>query len=202
MGAPDQPRDSHGRWTAGASAGDHQASQSKPVGPGQQPVAPLGKLTFTRPESEHTIGMIGRAAVGAALGEQKPVTALQNKMAHDAGAQARLDAYAAAHGGRQAPNATGLAASWKSGRSPVTTHAGQKSVGTHPSSGGGGGGSGGGGRFGTGGMQQKKRGLMTRQEQNAVGDQTVRNKGTDIRRYGLEGSGPENLKANRIRRGV
>jgi hypothetical protein len=71
--------------------------------------------------------------------------ALRKKMAHDAGKDARLAAYAAAHGGKQAASANGA-------RSPVASHAGVKSVGTHPArSGGGSGGGGGGGGGGSGG---------------------------------------------------
>ena len=126
MGAPDQPRDDHGRWTAGASAGDHQASQSKPIGPGRQPRTPHTPAPY---------GTVGR------------------KAEHDAGMQARLDAYAQAHGGKQAENASGTAKSWR----PSTTMHTQKSVGTGGGSGGGGSGGGRGGGSAGGGFGHKRK---------------------------------------------
>jgi hypothetical protein len=152
MGAPDQPRDKDGKWTAGASAGDHQASQSKPVAPGRQPHTPHKHAASGSPE------------------------AAQRKAEHDAGMSARLEAYAQAHGGQQAPNASGAAAAW---RAPVTKHV-QPSVGTSSGGGSGGGGSGGGGD----------------RLSAAARDRIIRNKGIDARHFGQRGT-PEDMSRAR-----
>jgi len=172
MGAPDQPRDDHGRWTSGGSVGDHQASQSKPVGPGRQPT------------TEHRLTQARKAlhALGGAP-ETEHALAQARKAAHDAGMNARLEAYAQAHGGKQAPNASGAAASW---RPSSVSHAGQRSVGTGGGSSGGGGsggGSGGGDRGGGGGGRLSA----------AARDRIIRNKGIDARHGLLPGTrGPDN----------
>jgi hypothetical protein len=180
MGAPDQPRDKDGKWTSGGSVGDHQASQTKPVAPGRQP--------------RHNLPRGSDAAA-------------QRKAAHDAGRFARMDAYAGAHGGQQAPNASGDATKWQGPPTPrgpvIMAHMGKKSVGTHPASSGVGGGGVGGAsseKF-VGALKHKGKIVMsggtpglapggagtpkeTRGLSSAARDRIIRQKAIDQRHYG------------------
>jgi hypothetical protein len=148
--------DARGKFSSGAdsaaASGDHQAAQSKPVGPGRQPKR-TGPQTKAHPSAGSRIAF-----------------ALRNKLLHDAGKDERLASYAAAHGGQQAASANGA-------RSPIGAHMGVKSVGTHPASGGGGGGGGGGGDVSSGGnirgtSLSKK--TSTRSPEHAITNRTSR----------------------------
>lgn len=117
---PNQARDKDGKWTAGASAGDHQAEQPRDQSMRRVP----GHGTLPRSK-------------------------------------------------------------------PVAKHNGAESVGTSS----GGGGSGGG--LASNAKRRPKH-MMTREEQNAKGDRTVRNKGVDQRAYPYRG--PEATAATDLMR--